>query len=248
MFINFVVVVFGLLVGSLLNVVIYRLPRGESVVWPGSRCSACGTSLKFWDLIPVLSFLWLGGRCRYCKDRISHYYPLVEVLTSLCFLMVYFNGGISIKAGAGWIFTVILITTAFTDIDEGIIPDLVTYPGIVIGLFLSIFTIGFKSSALGAIVFATLLLIIALVSRGGMGGGDIKLAGVIGAFIGLSGSILTLFISSLAGGIWAVVLLSRGKADRKTALRFGPFLAVSAWLVWLYGEEILALYLGQFLL
>jgi leader peptidase (prepilin peptidase)/N-methyltransferase len=243
---SIIIIIFALLWGSFLNVIIYRLPRGESVVWPGSHCPVCGTSLKAWDLIPVLSYLWLGGRCKYCQARISLRYPLVEILTALSFLLVYLKWGISVEAGTGWIFSAILIITAFTDIDDGIIPDLVTYPGILIGLFLSPYTIGLKSSALGAIVFVGIFLGTALLSRGGMGGGDIKLAGVIGAFTGLAGVMMTLVISSLAGGLWAAVLLSRGKADRKTAIRFGPFLATSAWMVGLYGTEILDFYLGLF--
>jgi leader peptidase (prepilin peptidase)/N-methyltransferase len=243
---SIIVVVYALLLGSFFNVVIYRLPRQESVVWPGSHCTACGNSLKAWDLIPVLSYLWLGGRCRYCHDKISPRYPLVEILTAVTFLMVYLKWGISVEAGAGWIFTAILIITAFTDINEGIIPDIITYPSIIIGLCLSYYTIGFKSSALGAIVFAGIFLITAILSRGGMGGGDIKLAGVIGAFTGLEGAIMTLMISSLAGGLWAVLLLCRGKADRKTAIKFGPFLAASAWLVWLYGGKLLDLYWALF--
>lgn len=247
MALDFLVVVFALLLGSFLNVIIYRLPRGESVVWPGSHCPRCGSSLKAWDLIPVLSYLWLGGRCRSCKDRISLRYPLVEILTAVAFLLVYLKSGLSVQTGAGFIFTAILLVTAFTDIDEGIIPDLITYPGIVIGLFLSPYTLGLKTAGLGAIVFAGIFLVTALLSHGGMGGGDIKLAGVIGAFVGFTGSMMTLVFSSLAGGLWAVVLLWQGKADRKTAIRFGPFLAAAAWLVWMYGTRIYDFYLGLFI-
>jgi leader peptidase (prepilin peptidase)/N-methyltransferase len=202
--------------------------------------------LKAWDLVPVLSYLFLGARCRYCRDKISPLYPIVEILTAVSFFLIYLEWGITLQAAIGFIFTIILIITAFTDINEGIIPDLITYPGIVIGLFLSLFSIGFKSSALGAIVFATIFLVTAIVSRGGMGGGDIKLAGVIGAFTGFTGAVQTLIISSVAGGIWALLLIILGKADRKTSIRFGPFLAVSAWLVWLYGGDILDIYLKYF--
>ena len=247
MFGNFIVGALGLIFGSFLNVAIYRIPRGESVVWPGSHCPVCGNNLKALDLIPVLSYLWLHGRCRYCQAKISHCYPLIELLTAVSFLMVYVKAGTLMATLAGWIFTSILIIVSFTDLNDGIIPDLITYPGIIIGLCLSPFTLGIKSAALGSVIFAGIFLGTAIISRGGMGGGDIKLAGVIGAFIGLTGSITTLIISSLAGGIWAASLLCQRKADRKTAVRFGPFMAVSAWLVWLYGEQILDFYMGLFI-
>lgn len=243
---NIVVIVSALLLGSFLNVVIYRLPRKESVVWPGSHCPSCEHCLKVWDLIPILSYIWLGGRCCYCNDRISPRYLLVEILTTITFLLVYLKMDLLVETGVGWIFTAILIITAFIDIDEGIIPDIITYPGIIIGLFLSPYTIGIKSSALGAIIFSGIFLSTAILSRGGMGGGDIKLAGVIGTFIGFGGSMMTLIIASLTGGLWAAILLWQGKADRKTAIRFGPFLSVAAWLVWLYGTEILDFYLRVF--
>ena len=242
-----VVIVFALLIGSFLNVAIYRIPRRESVIWPGSHCPVCGSSLKAPDLVPVLSFIWLSGRCRYCQAKISLRYPLIELLTVASFVLVYVKWGISIETLAGWIFTSILIISAFTDLDEGIIPDLVTYPGVIIGLCLSPFTLGIKSAVLGSVVFAGIFLSTAIISRGGMGGGDIKLAGVIGAFVGLTGSIVTLIMSSLAGGVWAVILLCQRKADRRTAVRFGPFMAVSAWLVWLYGAQILNFYIGLFI-
>jgi len=247
MFDSIIIIIFALLFGSFLNVAIYRIPRRESVVWPGSHCPVCGSSLKALDLIPVLSYLCLGGRCRYCQSKISLRYPLIEILTAVSFLMVYVKWGISMNTLAGWIFTSILIIVSFTDINEGIIPDRVTYPGIIMGLCLSPFTLGIKSAALGSVAFAGIFLVTAVISRGGMGGGDIKLAGVIGAFLGLAGSITTLIISSLAGGVWALVLIFQRKANRKTAIRFGPFMAVSAWLVWLYGAQILDFYIGLFI-
>ncbi|PKM78581.1 MAG: prepilin peptidase [Firmicutes bacterium HGW-Firmicutes-15] len=237
--VNIIVIIFALLIGSFLNVVIYRIPRKESVLWPGSHCPACEQGLKIGDLMPVISYVWLGGRCRYCRDRISPRYLLVEILTVITFLLVFLKWGISVETGTGWIFTAILTITAFTDLDEGIIPDLITCPGIVIGLLLSPYMIGIKSSALGAIIFSGICISIAILSHGGMGGGDIKLAGFIGTFTGYGGSMITLIIASVAGGIWAAILLWQGKAHRKTAIKFGPFLSVAAWLVWMYEIEIL---------
>ncbi|MDD4802182.1 MAG: A24 family peptidase, partial [Syntrophomonas sp.] len=141
-----------------------------------------------------------------------------------------------------WIFTGILTIAAFTDLNDGIIPNSITYPGIIIGLLLSPYMPGIYSSAWGVIFLAGILWVAALLSQGGMGGGDIKLAVVVGLFLGFSGSVLTLIIASWAGGIWASILLIQGKAQRKTAVRFGPFLSTAAWLVWMYEFELLNFY------
>jgi len=237
----------GLVFGSFLNVLIYRIPRGESVVWPGSHCPACGHELKAWDLVPVASYIWLKGRCRYCKGKISICYPIVELLTAVTFLLVYLRWGLSIELGVGWVFTALLIVAAVTDINGGIIPDKLTYPGIIMGILFSFFTIGIKSSILGMLIFSGLFLITAIISGGGMGGGDIKLAAVIGAFTGPIGILMVFIISSLLGGLWAVVLLVEGNADRKTAIKFGPFLSGAAWMVWMYGNRILECYWQLFI-
>lgn len=240
------IMIFGLIIGSYLNVAINRIPRQESTLWPGSHCPNCGHGLAAHDLIPVISFWLLGGRCRYCKHRIKLRYPLVELLTPASFGLVFLKTGISIETVAGWIFSTLLVIAACTDMEEGIIPDLVTYPGILIGILLALATIGLQSALLGLLLFAGILMGTALLSGGGMGGGDIKLAGVIGVFLGPAGAGMTLFISSLAGGIWAACLLVLGKADRKSAIKFGPFLAAAAWLVWMYQGQIIDLYLGLF--
>jgi len=231
----------ALVVGSFINVVIYRLPRQESLIWPGSHCPTCGHKLPAWQLIPVISYLWLGGRCRFCHRQISMRYILVEIGTVLSFGLIYLEWGFTIESGVGWVLTSILIICAITDLEEGTIPNRITYPGILAGLFLSPHTIGIGSSIQGAIFFAGILLMAALISSGGMGGGDIKLAGLIGAFTGLSGAILTLFLSALGGSLWALLLIWQGKADRKTAIKYGPFLAAAGWLVWIYEGEIFAL-------
>lgn len=242
MFIYLFITIFALLIGSFLNVLIYRLPRGESVVWPGSHCTACGHRLGAGDLLPVFSYIWLRGKCRYCGEKINLRYPLVEILTAFLFILIYSKWGLSVQTLSGCIFSAILLAAAFTDINEGIIPDRLNYPGIILGLFLSLFTIGLKSALIGTIVFAGILFLIALISRGGMGGGDIKMAGLIGAFTGWKGALMVLLISSLLGGVWAVFLLLSGKAGRGAAIKFGPFLALSAWLVWMYNQQIITFY------
>jgi leader peptidase (prepilin peptidase)/N-methyltransferase len=236
------IIIMGLLIGSFLNVVIYRLPREESIVWPGSHCSTCGHSLQSLDLIPVLSYLFLRGQCRYCGDKISTRYPLVEILTALLFAIIYLRFGWSVWTLAGCLLTAILISTALIDLDTGFIPDVITYPGMLIGIIISYYTLGFLPSLYGMLALSGTYLIILLLSRGGLGGGDVKLAGVIGAFTGIEGAFLTFIISSLLGGLWAVILLATQKAGLKTAIRFGPFLAVAAYIAYVWGQEILFYY------
>lgn len=233
---------FGLISGSFLNVVICRLPAGKSVIWPGSFCPVCGEKLKAKDLVPVLSYIWLKGRCRYCGEGISPLYPVVELLTGILFLLVYIEYGLSIYTLSGWLLASFLIPAAFIDLKEGIIPDEVTYTGTAVGLILSFFTIGIKSALLGGLIFSLFYLLAAVISRGGIGGGDIKLAALIGTFVGLEGILAVFVLSSLAGGIFGLFLLLTGRGNRKTEIKFGPFLAVSAYLVWLGGEEIVYLY------
>jgi len=238
-----VVLIFGLLIGSFLNVVIYRLPKGESVVWPGSYCTACGQGLKAGDLVPVFSYLFLRGKCRFCGEKISLRYPLVELLNGIAFLLVYMQFGLSIWTVSGMILTAILIVSLFIDIDEGIIPDIVTYPAIIVGLILANFTVGTAPALTGALLFGGILFTAALISRGGMGGGDVKLALAIGAFCGLQNAFMAFILASLSGGIWAAVLLLSRQAGRKTAIKFGPFLAVGGYTAFVYGQELIVGYL-----
>ncbi len=234
----------GLIVGSFLNVIIYRLPRGESIFGPRSHCPACKHPLGAAELIPVLGYCINQGKCRYCLQPISIRYPLVEILTAVLFGIIYGTYGWNPTTLAGLVFTGILVAVAFTDIEEGIIPNLISYPALVVGLIMSLFTMGFWDSFLGALGLGGVFFIVALISRGGMGGGDIKLGAVIGAFVGIPGILLVFIISSLMGGVWALALLITGKAGRKTAIKFGPFLAAAAWLVWMYEEQIISYYLA----
>lgn len=238
--------ILGLFIGSFLNVLIYRIPRGESVVWPGSHCAQCGQALKPLDLIPMLSYLSLRGKCRYCGAKISLRYPLVELLTAVSFYLVFLQYGMTVWTAAGCVLTALLMVVTFTDIDEGIIPDVITYPGILVGLGFAFFTIGIKSALIGMIAFGVVFFLIALLSKGGMGGGDVKLVAVIGAFVGPMNALLVFILSSLAGGLWAIVLLLLRQAGRKTEVRFGPFLALAAYITYLYGQEMLSFYLSLF--
>ncbi|MGI5921025.1 MAG: prepilin peptidase [Syntrophomonadaceae bacterium] len=224
------VIALGLVMGSFLNVIIHRLPYGESIISPCSHCPECSHPLKTLDLVPLFSYLWLRGRCRYCKKSISLGYPLVEALTAVAFLAIYSEHGLSLIAISGWLFSMLVIAAAMIDIYTGIIPDKITFPGIAAGLVMSYFTVGVPGAVLGAVFFGGVLFLIAVISRGGMGGGDVKLALLIGAFTGMPGAFLALVISSLTGGAYALGLLILKQATLKTAVRFGPFLALGGWL------------------
>lgn len=235
----------GLLFGSFTNVIIARIPHGESVVTPSSHCPRCGHRLGVLDLVPVLSWLFLKGKCRYCQEAISIRYPAVELLTAALFMGVFLRWGISAYTLAGWALTVILVSSAFIDLDEGIIPDIITIPGVIIGLAVSFFTIGFFPALWGALAFGGVLFLVAVISKGGMGGGDVKLAAVIGAFTGIPGAIITLLLSSFLGAVFGITLMALGKAGRKTPVKFGPFLAIGAYTAYLFSNQIAAWYMGM---
>lgn len=171
---------------------------------------------------------------------------MVELLTAVLFSVIYIKYGWSFETLAGCLLTAILITSSFIDIDTGYIPDIITYPGMLAGVMVGYFTIGFISALYGMLAFAAVYLSILLVSRGGLGGGDVKLAGVIGAFTGLEGALLTFILSSLLGGLWAGVLITKGKAQMKTEIRFGPFLAIAGYIVCVWGQDLLFYYLRLF--
>jgi len=194
--------------------------------------------------VPVLSWLWLKGKCRYCRERIRPRYPLVELLTAALFIGVFLRWGLSAWTLAGWVLTVILVSCAFIDLDEGIIPDAITIPGVILGLAVSFFTLGFFPALWGALAFGGTLFLVAVISKGGMGGGDVKLAAVIGAFTGLPGAVITLLLSSFLGAVFGITLMVMGRAGRKTPVKFGPFLAVAAYTAFLFTGEIAAWYLG----
>lgn len=235
----------GLIFGSFTNVLIARIPAGESIVTPPSHCLSCGHRLGVLDLVPVLSWLFLRGRCRYCQEHISIRYPAVELLTAVLFMGVYMRWGMSAQTLAGWALTVILVSSAFIDLDEGIIPDVITIPGVVLGLVISFFTIGFFPALWGALAFSGVLFLTAVISKGGMGGGDVKLAAVIGAFAGLPGAVITLLLSSFLGALFGIILILMGRAGRKTPVKFGPFLAVAAYMAYLFSNQIAAWYMGM---
>lgn len=237
--------IIGTVIGSFLNVCIYRLPRGESIATPPSHCPQCEKRLKPWDLIPIISFLIYRGHCRYCGYQISYQYPLIEALTGFIYLLTYWELGVTPEGVIIMGFASALIVIGVIDFEKRIVPDSISLPGMISGLILaSIFShISFLNSVIGLIVGGGLFLLIATLVKGGMGGGDIKLMAFIGSFLGWKGALLTIFISSLMGSIIGIVLIIISDAGRKTAIPYGPFLALGALISALYGNELISLYI-----
>jgi leader peptidase (prepilin peptidase)/N-methyltransferase len=238
----------GLIIGSFLNVVIYRLPENESIITPPSHCSECGTRLGPLDLVPILSFLFFRGRCRYCDNHISWQYPAVELLTGILYLLSYLKFGLSLDLIIYLGLISILIVCSFIDLKYKIIPNKITYPGIIIGLVLSLFFnhITIKSSLMGLVIPAGLLLLLAIIFKGGMGLGDVKLVGMIGVFIGYGYTLAGIFLGALVGSIVFLPLLIAGKVSRKTRIPFGPLISLGAVIMILFGSELIGWYLGLF--
>jgi leader peptidase (prepilin peptidase)/N-methyltransferase len=244
-----VIGVLGLLVGSFLNVVIYRLPRGESLVTPASRCPSCGTPVKPYDNIPVVSWLFLRGRCRSCGAAISARYPLVEALTGAVFVGVALTRGVEDDLALWLPFAAMLIAVAGIDLDHGIIPNKILLPAAVWGLAA---TIAFRPDNVddvliaGAAAFGALLLA-ALAYPAGMGMGDVKLAGVMGIYLG-SGVAPAMLVAFLAGSIVGLAIIAReGRDARKKGIPFGPFLAFGGLVGIFAGPELVDVYVDHFL-
>src|SRR6056297_1108967 len=239
----------GLMVGSFLNVVIYRLPEDESIVFPSSHCPNCNHKLKIYDLIPVVSYLLLSGKCRYCDHEISVQYPLIELLTGIIFLLMYLKYGFSAKLIILLILILALISSSVIDFRFKIIPNKITYPGIILGLILSIFFehITILNSFLGAVIPSGLLFLIAFFYKKGMGMGDVKLVAMIGAFIGWKYTLLGIFFGSLLGSIIGLTLIGIGIIDRKTRIPFAPFISFGTLISILYGQVIVDFYLSLFI-
>ena len=241
--------ILGVVVGSFLNVCIHRLPREESVVRPRSRCPRCGSGIRAYDNIPVLSWLILRGRCRNCGERISAIYPFVELLNGTLALFLFLRFGPSIEFLALFLFTSALVAVTFIDLEHQIIPDVISLPGIVIGFAFSFFipTVGWGSSLAGILAGGGSLLLVAygyelLTKKEGMGGGDIKLLAMMGAFLGWKSIPFIIFASSLVGSVVGIALMLLQKKDSKLAIPFGPFLALGAVIYIFFGDEIIHWY------
>ena len=243
--------ILGLIVGSFSNVCIYRIPKNESIVYPASHCPKCHSPIKPVDNIPLLSYILLKGRCRNCKSKIAIQYPIVEFLTGLTYLIIYLTYGLSIQSLIYIILSSALIIIAFIDLNEQIVPDVISLPGIVIGFILSFFVpyISFINSGLGVIVGGGIILIIGMAGsvifkKEAMGGGDVKLAAMIGAFLGWKYIIISLFLGFFIGALAGIILIMSKIKSREDAVPFGPFIILGSFITLLWGEKIISWYLG----
>ncbi len=242
--------VLGLVIGSFLNVCIHRLPLSQSIVHPRSACPACAHPIRAYDNIPVVSYLILRGRCRDCGARIHWRYPLVELLTGAFAALTAATFGVGAEAALMFVLIAALLVVTFIDIDHRIIPDVITLPGIPVGFAASfgLTAIDPLQSLIGILAGGGSLYLVAwgyqlITRREGMGGGDIKLLAMIGAFFGWPGVLFTIFTASLTGTLAGIAVILHQRGDMKLAVPFGPFLAVGAIAYLFYGPETLAWYL-----
>lgn len=261
---------FGLIIGSFLNVCILRIPSGKSIVLPASACPKCGKEIRPYDNIPVISYLWLGGKCRGCKTKISPMYPLVELLTGLLFLACYLAFGPTVEAAKWCAFSAITIVLVFTDLRERILPDAVNFAGLGLGVAFSFFVkptdgsalwlanrmfefpppepaLSFVDAILGALVGGGLLWLVSeayfrLRGREGMGLGDVKMMLMAGAFLGAKRTLLTILAGSVLGSVLGVAVILTKRQDADYELPFGTFLGAGALLVVFFGTPLVNWY------
>jgi leader peptidase (prepilin peptidase)/N-methyltransferase len=239
----------GAVIGSFLNVCIYRLPLRKSIVWPASACESCGRELAWFENVPIVSWAALGAKCRTCKAPLSMRHPIVEALTAIMFGAAAWYYGPSLLLVSRLVFGCALIVLFAIDLEHQLLPNAITLPGIVVGLAFSFVTEpGWRASLIGAAVGGGVLWLIAegyyrLRHEEGLGMGDVKMLAMIGAFIGWQLTIVTLMMASVAGSLVGVALIASRKGDMKYALPFGTFLALGAALAATVGPDLLGWYL-----
>jgi leader peptidase (prepilin peptidase)/N-methyltransferase len=253
--VNIILFLLGLSIGSFLNVCIYRIPRKEPLILSRSHCPKCGTSIRAFDNIPILSFILLGGRCRSCKERISWRYPMVELLTAIAFLFTYWHFGWGWEFVSKLILLLLLIIIFFIDLEHKIIPDVISLSGIGLGLVFSLLvkSITFWQSLLGLLVGGVLLYLTAILGdflfkKESMGGGDIKMAAMLGAFLGWQKFLLSFFVAVFLGAaVGVITMLFSPKVRQSKVIPFGPFLALGAAISIFWGEKLIQIYIRTFL-
>lgn len=252
-----IALILGLLIGSFLNVCIYRVPREKSIVSPPSSCPACGSAIRPWDNIPLISYLLLLGKCRKCGEKISLRYPAVELINGLLYAAVWFHFGPGWELPFLFAFVSAMLVITFIDLDFQIIPDVITLPGMIIGLAAAQFIIpdplpdpnskfqllGFVNSIIGLLAGGVFFYLVALLSRGGMGGGDVKMMAMVGAFTGWKGVFLTTLVGSFSGSLVGIALMVFKGKGRKSKIPFGPFLALGSLVTLFFGSRIYHWYL-----
>lgn len=240
--------IYGLVFGSFFNVVGLRVPKRESIVRPPSHCTVCDRNLTIKDLVPVFSYVFLKGKCRGCGTKIHWMYPVMELATGLLFAFAYYQLGFTLELVVALLFISLLVIITVSDIAYMLIPDKILLffliPLIVLRVFEPLSP--WWDSIVGAVVGFGVLFLIAIVSKGGMGGGDIKLFFVIGLVLGWVPTLLTLFLASIIGTVIGVISLRRTKQGRKTPIPFGPSIAIAAIIAYFYGESLVDWYVNLF--
>ena len=235
----------GAIFGSFINVLVYRIPRGISIIHPPSHCPYCQRKLKPWHNIPIISYVILRGRCHYCNSRIPIRYLLIEVITSLLFVVIYTKTGISWELAQALIFTVIIVAITFIDLEHMIIPDELNIALLITGLIFSISgkgMVGIKESMIGGFIGLSIMLSIFILSGGKMGFGDVKFLTAIGVNLGWKLTLTTFILSILTGSIIGLTLMVLKIKDRKDPIPFGPFISLGAMISYLTGNELIKIY------
>lgn len=246
----FLVVIFGLVIGSFLNVCICRIANEESIAFPPSHCTNCGYELKAKDLIPVLSYIFLGGKCRSCKEKISIQYPIVEILNAILYIAIYLKFGFTLNLFKFCLFSSLLIVIGFIDFKTKYVYNSTVVFGVVSGILFAVLewmetkSIPWNYIA-GAFIGFGIIYLIVILTRG-MGEGDIDIALICGLFLGIKGILVTLFLAIILGGIVATIILIFKLKERKAEIAFGPYLAIGGIIACLYGSRLIDIYLGLF--
>ncbi len=235
--------IFGLLIGSFANVCIYRLPKKQSVVFPQSYCTTCLAPIRPLDNIPVISYLVLRGKCRDCNNNISTIYPAIEIITALLLLAGFSKFGLTFDFLIYFLVAPALVIITAVDIKHQIIPDIITLPGLALGLIAGSYSIGYVNSFMGFLLGCGLFYLAALLSNGGMGGGDIKYIAAAGAFVGWKKVLLIIFIGAVLGTCVGLFQIGFQKKTRKNIIPFGPLLALATLITLFHGNLLIKLYM-----
>lgn len=240
--------IFGLMIGSFLNVCIFRIPKGETIVTIPSHCTSCNHKLSWYDLFPLFSYLFLGGKCRYCKAKISPQYPLIEFLNMVLWVSVYcLNGGLNPMTIVYCCFFSALLVLSVIDIREGIVPDRINLFIFVLGIIAVVLDLNsWASHIIGAFVISVPLLIPLFIK--GMGGGDLKLFAAAGFFVGWKLNLVAFILACLIGAVYCIFIVIKNKATGKTAVRFVPFIAAGFYIAVFWGESLIEWYVSKFIM